>query len=147
MEIEDLYTAVADLIAEVPQIKWVDMDFGQVDNFDIRPAVAFPCALIGIDFPQITDLGQKKQKPQVVINIKMGFNYSGETAHATPEQVRERALAYYGIVKAVYKKLQGERIGTSTLKRRQQLETARPDRIKIIEMPFATEFVDESAAC
>lgn len=146
MNIEDFYLGVSDLIAEVPEIKWIDMDFGQLDSTDSRPAVAFPCALISIDFPDIADLGNKKQKPQVLINVRLGFNYAGETSHSTPEQAKSRALAYYAIVKAVYAKLQGQRLGGSQLRRIRQVEAATPQRVKVVDMPFRTEFIDESAA-
>lgn len=144
MNIEDLFIDVCDLINEVPEIKWVDLDFGQMDS-ETRPAVLFPCALVSIDLPNTNDVGNKVQKPQVIINVKLCFNYNGETSTGTPPVSRARALEYYGLVKSVYKKLQGARIGTGALKRRAQVESARPDKIKIVDMPFETFFLDNSA--
>ncbi|MCH7400113.1 hypothetical protein MM236_19110 [Belliella sp. DSM 107340] len=146
MDIDGIYLKVCDLIAEVPEVKWIDMDFGQLDDFNTRPMVAFPCALIGIDIINAIELGQKKQKCQVLVNVKLAFDYKGESAHLAPENVKDRSLAYYAVVKNVYKKLQGQRVGTTPLKRQRQIETARPDRIKICELPFSTEFLDVSAA-
>lgn len=147
MELEQIYLAVADRLAEIEDLKWIDMDFGQLDDFNVRPSVAFPCALISIDITNAIELGQKKQKCQIVINVKLGFSYTGETSQRTAAYHRQKALAYYHTVREVYTKLQGQRIESTTpLRRTQQIETARPDRIKITEMPFSTEFLDVSAA-
>ncbi|MDO9554541.1 hypothetical protein [Rhodonellum sp.] len=144
MEIDELFLGITDMIGEVTDIKWIDMDFGQMDS-DQRPPVGYPCALISIDFPQISDLGNNVQKPKVLINVKLCFDYQGETSVKAPPNTRIRALSYYPIVKSVYKKLQGQRIGTSPMKRTSQIESARPDRIKILQMTFETVFVDDSA--
>jgi len=144
MDIDQIFLEVADLINGVPGIKWIDMDFGQLDS-DQRPAVAFPCALISIDLPDTNDLGNRVQKPKVIINVKLAFDYMGETSVKTAPNYRTRALRYYGIVKSVYIALQGQRIGTTPLKRKSQMEYARPDRIKILDMPFETNFLDDSA--
>lgn len=144
MEQDELFLAITDLISEVPSVSWIDMDFGQMDS-EGRPPVNFPCALVSIDFPQIAEIGQGVQKPSVMINVKLCFNYTGETSQRAASPVRERALAYYATVKDVYKKLQGQRIGTGPLRRVSQLESARPDRIKIVDMSFTTAFLDQSA--
>ena len=42
---------LAQLKTEVPELKWIDLDEGQLDgNGGERPAIAFPAALIGINF-------------------------------------------------------------------------------------------------
>lgn len=144
MEQDELFLAITDLIGEVPSVAWIDMDFGQMDS-EGRPAVGFPCALVSIDYPQITEIGQGVQKPNVLINVKLCFSYTGATNLKASSPVRERALAYYAIVKDVYKKLQGKRVGTGPLRRISQLESARPDQIKIVDISFATSFLDQSA--
>lgn len=144
MEIDELFIQVTDLLTEVPELKWIDMDFGQMES-DQRPPVTYPCALVAIDLPEIREIGQGVQKPRVLINVKLCFNYEGETSTRTAPAVKSRALAYYGAVKEVYKKLQGKRLGTGTLKRRSQIETAHPLRIKMVDLVFETEYVDQSA--
>lgn len=147
MELQDIYLGVMDLLSQVPELKWIDQDYGQLDDPDVRPAVAFPCALIGTDLVRCQDIGMKKQKCPVQVNIKIGFNYAGESSAVTPLAVRDKALEYYRVLKSVYLKLQGARIGELTpLKRASQVEASRPDRIKIVEMPFNTEFIDVTAA-
>jgi len=64
----------------------------------------------------------------------------------SPPEYREMALAYYGTVKEVYRKFQGLRLCTcGPMKRINQMEYERPDRIKIVDMPFDLVFVDDSA--
>lgn len=143
MDIEDIYSGIYDLLATIPEIKWVDQDFGQMEME--RPPVVYPCVLIGIDLPRTENLGQNKQNCNVIINLRICFSYTGEVSFKAPEEARERGLAYYRTVKEIYKKVQGQRIGLRPLSRTQQMENNRPDRVKVLDMPFSTMFVDESA--
>lgn len=144
MEIEDIYGGIYDLLAAIPEIKWVDQDFGQMEME--RPPVAYPCVLIGIDLPGTENIGQNKQNCQVTINLRICFSYSGETSMKSPAEVRERGLAHYRTVREIYRKVQGQRIGLRPLARTGQMESVRPDRVKVLDMPFSTMFVDTSAA-
>ena len=144
MNIEDIYQATYDRLAPLPEIKWADQDFGQMEME--RPPVVYPCVLIGIDLPKTADIGQNKQNCQVLINLKICFTYTGEISFKAPEEIRERGLAYYRTIKEIYKKMQGQRIGLKPLSRIQQVESVRPDRVKIVDMTFSTTFIDESAA-
>lgn len=147
MDIDDIYLALSNLVAPVTGINWVDQDWGQLDDPNVRPAVQFPCVLIAIDLPRTEDIGQNKQNCNARINLRIGFTYAGEAAHSSPEVVKARALAYYAQVKNVYKAVQGQRIGaTRPLKRVSQMENIRPDKVKLVDMTFEMTFIDSSAA-
>lgn len=145
MNLEDLFILIQDKLKVLPDIAWVDLNFGQLES-ETRPAVQFPCALISIDLPRTEDLGQKLQKCQCTIGIRLGFDFKGSASAKAPEPVRNKALDYYRITREVYKALQGySQTGLSRLKRTSQLEMARPDQIKIVDMTFYCEFHDSSA--
>ena len=91
MNIEDIFLAVQDELNAIPELKWVDMNIGQMDGED-RPPVAFPCALVSIDLPECRDIGQGQQQCRTVLNVRVAFNYRGSTSSAAPEVVREKAL-------------------------------------------------------
>lgn len=146
MNLEDLFLLIQDKLNALPDIDWVDQNIGQLD-VETRPPVSFPCALISIDLPRCEDLGGKLQKCSTQIGVRLGFNYTGSTSAKSPEAVRNRALDYYRIIREVYKALQGyNQPGLSRLKRISQVEMARPDQIKILDMTFYCEFHDNSAA-
>lgn len=145
MNLEDLFTLMQDKIKVLPDIAWVDLNFGQLES-ETRPAVHFPCALISIDLPQTEDLGQKLQKCKCTIGIRLGFDFKGSTSAKAPAPVLAKALDYYRITREVYKAIQGySQPGLSRLKRISQLEMTRPDQIKILDMTFYCEFHDNSA--
>tara|TARA_R110002020_G_scaffold296382_3_gene511958 strand:+ start:258 stop:701 length:444 start_codon:yes stop_codon:yes gene_type:complete len=145
MNIEDLYLIILDKLNAIPDILWADQNIGQLD-VEGRPAVPFPCALISIDMPQIDDLGNGIQKCRTQIGIRLGFDYKGSTAAKSPGAVKARALDYYRIIREVYKAVNGyNQPGLSRLKRNSQMEAARHDQIKILDMGFYCEILDKSA--
>lgn len=145
MNLEDLFILIQDKLNALPDIDWVDQNIGQLD-VETRPQVSFPCALISIDLPKCEELGGKLQKCSTQIGVRLGFNYYGTTSAKSPTAVRNRALDYYRIIREVYKALQGySQPGLSRFKRISQIEFARPDQIKILDMTFYCEFHDHSA--
>ena len=64
-----IYTAVmARLKEQVPAIRWIDFDKGQLDSSD-RPAVAFPCALISIGINNTKDITSTSQDCTATLKI------------------------------------------------------------------------------
>jgi hypothetical protein len=138
-----LFKSIQDrLKSEVPELRWIDMDKGQLDYFE-RPPVSFPCALISVQLPRTVDLGAKKQKCDALIVIRLGFDFSGNTSHVTPETALEKSLEYFDLVEKVYEALQGYQESTyNNLSRQSLREEKRPDMIKVVNIPFITSFVD-----
>lgn len=146
MNIDDLFLAITDELRSIPELKWIDMNIGQMDGED-RPPVAFPCALVSIDLPECKDIGQNKQQCRTTLNVRVAFNYRGATNSAAPEIVRGKALEYYGIVRKVYQALHGFKSGDSSpFRRKSQMEYARPDQIRFVDLMFECQFIDASAA-
>jgi len=104
----DLFLAISDRIKEeVPEIKWIDQDFGQLEVFEMRPSVDFPCALI--DFPNATysQLLELGQMGDVTIMVRLGFAPFSTSNSAAPLEVREKAMEYYQIEQKVFQALHG----------------------------------------
>lgn len=140
-----LYKKLLELLGEIPQIKWVDLDRGQFDLSD-RPPVQFPCALIEIGLPQCSDLGAKKQQCVARFTIRIGINVLENTSANTPEARLDAALAYFDLADQVYAKLQGyydRKFGTFT--RKSVTQERRPDGLKVMSIPFETVFTDVTA--
>lgn len=138
-----LFKAIlARLKEEIPELKYIDMDKGQLDFFE-RPPVLFPCALISIQLPRTQDLGAKKQKCDAMITIRMGVDFSGNTNSLTPAAELEKSMAYYDLTQKIYNTLQGWHTQEfNTLSRTSLREEKRPDMIKVVNIPFSTSFVD-----
>lgn len=138
---KELFKFLRENLKQVPGINWVDLDKGQVSKFAMRPAIAFPAALIKIDYPRTETMHKKKQKCTVRINIKMVWDYEGNTDSAIEEQELEQSLAYFDLLDDVYDKLQDSidiSIFNKRLDRVSQLEEIRNDGLKVVNMVFET---------
>lgn len=132
---------------QLKKIKWVDMDKGQLDYYENMPSVAFPCALIRVEIGKAVKQGTGLQMCSGSGNIRLAFNYVGNTAKNTPEVVRAQSLEYFDIVQAVYLRCQdqasdlGGKFDRSSVK-----EEIRPDGLKVVNIPFDITFLDRSNA-
>lgn len=81
----------------VPEIKFIDEDYGQLTQFDGRQGVGFPAVLI--DFPQInySDLGGLAQDGLGTVQITLAYPQVVHTSNIITAPMRERGLAYYEI--------------------------------------------------
>lgn len=106
---KDIFVALCDrLEKEVPSIRWIDEDLGQLGMTDsMRPAVDFPCCLIDIQYSDCRDLTDTEQLVKLNITLKLAFPYRGESYAKAPEEIRERALSRYAVVSEVHECLQG----------------------------------------
>lgn len=143
----ELFVAVSDhLEEEVPQLKWIDADNGQLETYEERPPVAFPCALIDVQLPQCEDFSARYQQCTATIRVRLGFDTTGErTAAQTPLMARERSLQKYALIDGVYRALQGYCTDSFTELSRQSMTPMMIGGYKVYEMTFETTFADETA--
>ncbi|SUJ26433.1 Uncharacterised protein [Sphingobacterium spiritivorum] len=131
---------------QLKKIRWIDMDKGQLEFYETRPAVAFPCALIKIEIAKTENLGSNVQRCFGRGTIRLAFDYVGETAAKTPTALRQQSLEYFDILQAVYLAVQGKTGGAGKFDRQSAVEENRPDGLKVLNMPFATNWIDKSAS-
>lgn len=131
---------------QLKKLQWVDIDKGQLEFYQNRPPVAFPCALINIEINKTENLGNNIQRCLIGCSIRIAFDYIGETSAKTPKGLTEQSLAYFDLLQAVYLALQGKKNGTGRFDRQSLTEEKRPDGLKTINMRFTTEWIDKSAS-
>lgn len=105
----DIFVALCDhLEKEVPALRWIDEDLGQLNgNTTLRPAVDFPCCLIDIQYADCKDLYDTYQFVKATITLKLAFPPYGDSYNKAPETARKKALERYSIVSEVHDCLQG----------------------------------------
>lgn len=143
----NLYESVMARIKEkVPQIKYIDQDMGQLENYGLRPAVAFPCLLIDTDEFEFSEQGNEpRQLADGFIIIRMGVPAWSSSSGFTPAGVREKALQYYEVENAIVKALHyWSPDGFSRLLRRKVRTEKRDDEIRVRIIAFQVLFTDES---
>lgn len=92
---------------EVPAIKWIDQDFGQLESFEYRPAVDFPCVLIDFVATTYDQLAELAQMGNITVMLRLGFAPFSASNQTAPLDVREKALEYYAIEQKVFEAVHG----------------------------------------
>lgn len=133
---------------QVPQIKWIDQDFGQLENYEVRPPVQFPCLLVDLSSTQYDMYLEQVQHATATVNLRLGFApYSSANSEA-PVKYRQEALDYYEIEQQVYKAMQGWDAGElcQPFTRTLAVTEGRDDKLRVRQLTFTTAFEDHSAS-
>lgn len=132
---------------DMPEIPWVDQDLGQLEHYEIRPAVEFPCVLV--DFPGTTYdmLSQQEQWGSQTIQFKLGFAPFSSTNSAEPVKYRQKALEYYELEQKLFKVFQAwDGAGLcQPLTRSAAASQGRDDGFRVRLISFTTSFQDDDA--
>lgn len=138
------------ILSKVPEIKWVDQDFAQLDVYEgERPPVLFPCVLIDFNETSYTQDGQQVETGDTSINFKLAFAPFSASNSGTPAAYKEKALAYYELENKLYLALKGwapdsgicqplNRTGAAS-------EKGREDVLRVRNLTFSTSFEDDGA--
>jgi len=123
-------------------IRYVNADLGQLDFFEERPSVSFPCVLIDIGDTKFEDIANNAQLGDGIISIRIGLTNYADTSSLAPEDVAERGCEYWEIEQEVHEQLQGwakdnvgkiTRISAVTEKRRDEY------RVRALRYSFGME--------
>jgi hypothetical protein len=137
----------ARLLAKVPELQWIDYDWGQLN--DESPAIAYPCALIDISFPDCKTLAEGPEATEQLVNatitIKLAFQPFGDSRAGINADVQNIGLKPLDTVALVHKKLQawGGNGTFAGLSRRRAGSTPRRDRLKVYTIIYETTFINE----
>lgn len=145
----NLFKSILDRIkSTVPDIRFIDHDLGQLENYEIRPSVSWPCCLIDIDKIQYSDAdSNNEQMAQGTITLRLGLVKYTDSNNLTPANVFENSLKYYEIENEVFKALHGwNPEGFSKLLRRVAATEKRDDDIRVRVITFDVSYRDAGAA-
>jgi hypothetical protein len=143
-----VYTAVmARLKEQVPELKWIDLDAGQLDVRDKRPPLAYPCALVDIAVNNCRDLYAGVQLCHALVSVRVAQNLpSSRTGSATSGDVRNNALRRFDLIEKVYVALRDfDDDGFNPLSRTGQTREKHPDGLFVCRIDFQTDFRDDTA--
>ncbi len=103
---KELLKAIFTQLKTVPAIKWIDEDFGQIDAYEERPAVQFPCALVSIS--QTHDaLGSDEYDVTSSITVRVAHSRFADRPAQAPEAAFALTLSKLDDVEAVKTALEG----------------------------------------
>lgn len=142
---KDVYLKTVARLKTVTALKWIDADDGQLEFFELRPAVSFPCALVDVEYPQCEDLSDTMQMCNARVTIRLAFEPAGKTNSAAPTLVQSAALARFVTVAACYSALQGwSDTDVGSFSRVSQITEKREDNLKVIVQVWETTFTEEA---
>lgn len=142
---KELFKLLRSTLMGVQSIRWVDLDKGQIDEYEIRPSIDFPAVLLDIELPSTEKITSTSQQCDVMITVQVVFDFMDDTDSGTPTHILNKSLAVFDIVKEVHDKLQGLRqinIVRKPLERKSTRSPKRPDKIKVYKSIYSTRMID-----
>ena len=100
-----LYLKLIELLSEIPEVKYADLNCGQLQME--KPPLAYPAVLINISSQTTDDVQDIFQILTGNIELTICVKMLSESNSLSPEVVREKALEYLDLSDKIYRKLQG----------------------------------------
>jgi hypothetical protein len=143
-----IFEKLSERLCGIVAIKWVDMDYGQLEYYTMRPEVAFPAVLLDISYPQCRDFGDSWQSVTASIVLRVAFRSLGETYSTAPQEVKDRALGIFDTLNEIHSLLQGwDGDGAfSSLSRVSVVPEKRKDGYKVYSLRYDTAFTDSETS-
>ncbi|GGH78173.1 hypothetical protein GCM10011379_45660 [Filimonas zeae] len=129
----------------VPEIVYIDQDFGQLDN-ENAINLAYPCLLIDFTGTTFNQNGQLSETGDASIQMRIGYKMNDEAA---AQGITETALAYYELEGKIYKAFKGWNPAngiSQPLNRVSDASEKRTDGIRVRKLLFNTMFEDSTAS-
>lgn len=138
--IKAIYKHIASCIEQVPEIRWVDIDLGQLDM--VPPPVSWPCVLISFTESEHLDLLQKYQQGLYVVELRVGFRLRERTHTKAAQVYRDEALAHLVTLDRLHKALHHTSAPCITQVRRTAIENTLRGDYRVYIMRYAVVAYD-----
>lgn len=138
-----LYTTIVVILKQIPAIKWVDLNTGQLQQE--MPPLAFPAVLVNVNSLNCRELGDKIQRVQASFSLTLVCQLMGETNAQAPELMREKALQYLDLVEEIYKKIQGFESVYFYPFERTSVQFRNLKGLNVVDLQFETAWEDYTA--
>ena len=101
-------------LVEIPELKYIDEDWGQIDYYSPNIPVKWPCCLIDIQSGQFSNISKDiskspKDRQNGIFSVKITIADMRltNTSHLAPQQQKDNAWAVFEIIEKVHQKLHG----------------------------------------
>lgn len=142
---KEVLQSIQNTLQAIPELRYVDEDWGQLDDYSPNPPTQFPLGLIDIGNLQFSDIGKDRTAtPQnrqmatgtIVISIA-NLKLTNSSARA-PQPQKDKAWAIWDIIESVHAKLHGVVVGGSAgaLMRTAMRKIKRDDGIQEYEVTY-----------
>lgn len=148
---DEILKAIQNKISEIPQIKYVDEDWGQLNLYGLDVPVKFPCALFDIKDGGFENMGNdRRQTPsqrqlgRFTLDLAVGNLKLTNTSGRAPQSQKSKAWEIHTLIKLVHEKLQGfsPRADCSKLIRMSAQRIRRDDGVQEYHILYGFEITD-----
>jgi len=142
---KEVLESIQNTLETIPALRYVDEDWGQLDDYSPHPPTQFPLVLIDIGALQYSDIGkdktatpQNRQMATGTIVISIANLKLTNTSARAPQSQKDKAWAIWDIVASVHKKLHGVVVGGSAgaMMRTAMRKVKRDDGIQEYEVTY-----------
>jgi hypothetical protein len=133
------------ILATIPELKYIDEDWGQLDDYSPNPPTQFPLVLIDIGSLQYSDISKDRSATPVnrqmatgtivlsIANLKLT-----NTSFKAPQMQKDQAWSIWDIVENIHKKLHGIHVESSVgaMMRTNMRKVKRDDGIQEYEVTY-----------
>lgn len=99
-----LYLKLYELLSEIPEIKYIDLNFGQL--MEEKPPLKYPAVLIGINIISTDDFQELFQQNNAEFTLTL-IHRANESNSLFDEEKRAKNLEYLDLCEKIHEKLQG----------------------------------------
>lgn len=141
-----LFEAILKRIQEqVPEVRYINQDLGQLENYEIRPAVSWPCVLLDFDDFDFSDAGNDLvQVGEGFVQVRVGLVQYSQSDNLVPDNIRANSLKYFDVADRINKALHGwAPEGCSRLLRRKSVTEKRDDDIRVKILRYAVSYKEK----
>jgi len=145
---KEVLVAITDrLTAEIPSLKYVDENWGQIDEYRQQSPGKFPMALVDVDEPDWSDLGNRVQTGDLQISVRIAALRLSNSSKGAPATQKAAAFAIFDLLDAVHRTLHGW-APTDTCSRMVRTATTKVSMsagVKIWDVKFKVRWTDTGA--
>jgi len=132
---------------ELVWLKYVNVNLRQLDVYEVKPAVDFPCCLVDLLEVQY-DQRQDGQHGNLQLRLTLGFDVVNDTSGLAPDAIREAGLDYFDKENEIYQKMQYYNAGGLVFNdfiRLREATQQRDDAFRVLDNDYKATFHDRSA--
>lgn len=123
----------------VPALKYVDENWGQIDSYAPNHPVKYPLALISLDNIQWSNRGQLQQYGEGVVSITVATLKLGNTSANAPQTQKDTGYAIYELLHQIHLQLHGWKPtgAVNAMLRKSTTAISREDGMQQFRLDFA----------
>lgn len=111
---KQLLQNIQNRLAEIPELQYIDEDWGQIDYYSPNMPVKWPCCLIDIQSGQFSNISKDmskrpkdRQNGSFMVKISLANMRLTNTSYLAPKGQKDNAWAIFELVEKVHQKLHG----------------------------------------